>query len=368
MKHNYFGFTFLEILIVVSIIVTMASISFVGLNQLRVKSHDSVRLQDIATMQEALNKFKQDNGYYPGAITPGTSFSLGSKTYLRQVPSNPGNDCGVDEYQYESLGNGLSYSISYCLAYNTGHAPAGTLTAVPSNPYCSCAGKECGTNDCGVSCGTCSGDEVCGGGGTPYVCGCAAETDLAMCARNSKQCDPYDGIDNCGTARTAQCGDCAYGTCGTVEPNMCYCLGNCSNKCSPETDGCGVACTHECPAGVTQAYGFAFSNIRKTSIDVRVTRGDGDGVMIVANSSSTIGTPVNGETYSQNRNYLMAPTITGGGRILYFGTGNIVYVTGLSGSTYYYFKAFEYKTIDGVKYYNWHDATNNPRSQKTSSA
>src|SRR5206468_287271 len=71
---------------------------------------------------------------------------------------------------------------------------------------------------------------TCGGGNPPKAnaCGCAAESDAAFCARNGKNCGSYTGTDNCGAARTANCGSTCGGsgaTCGGGgNPNVCGCV------------------------------------------------------------------------------------------------------------------------------------------------
>lgn len=122
-----------------------------------------------------------------------------------------------------------------------------------------------------------------------------------------------------------------------------------------------------------QASNLTYSNVRKTSIDVRWSPGNGDGSFLVIKRVSALSNsdlPVDNAVYrSQNRNYLMAPTL-GSAKISYFGTGNICYVTGLSGSTVYYFMVCAYKGSPalGTATFNRGVSTNNPRSIRTSSA
>lgn len=89
-------------------------------------------------------------------------------------------------------------------------------------------GDECGTreNQCGnsVSCGTCMGTDVCNT--TTRKCECTPESDAQFCSRNNAVCGMFTGNDNCGDARTIDCGGC-----GADE--------NCTNNqcvCTPETD------------------------------------------------------------------------------------------------------------------------------------
>jgi hypothetical protein len=52
---------------------------------------------------------------------------------------------------------------------------------------------------------------------------CVPETDLQMCTRLEKNCDPFSGTDNCGQARSiTSCGACQDSlVCGTFVANVC---------------------------------------------------------------------------------------------------------------------------------------------------
>lgn len=140
-----------------------------------------------------------------------------------------------------------------------------------------------------------------------------------------------------------------------------------SDWCSGSTTTAGT------PPPSQGASGISFSNIRKTSIDVRWTPGNGAGSFVVikkGSSPSSSDMPCDGSTYrSQNRNYLMAPSC-GGARIAYFGTGNIVYLTGLTGSTIYYVHVCAYNGSPsaGTACYCRSNCSTNPKSVRTSSA
>lgn len=109
---------------------------------------------------------------------------------------------------------------------------------------CERLGKNCGTisatDNCGdartPSCGSCAGEEVCGEK-EPNVCArpdapCEPESDTSFCEGNKKNCGSFSGIDNCGQARTADCGECGEGeTCGSVEAFVCG-----PTPCQPEVD------------------------------------------------------------------------------------------------------------------------------------
>jgi hypothetical protein len=95
------------------------------------------------------------------------------------------------------------------------------------------------------------------------VCGCEPQTDAEFCAEAGKNCGSYSGNDNCGAARTANCGTCASAneTCGGGDPgeaNVCGCnpesqsdfcerLGVCGAAVT-DNDICGDEVTFDCSA------------------------------------------------------------------------------------------------------------------------
>ena len=67
------GFTLIEILIVVAIIAILASVVLVGLGPTQQAGRDARRLSDLREVQNGLELFYQDCGFYPGGTaTVGT--------------------------------------------------------------------------------------------------------------------------------------------------------------------------------------------------------------------------------------------------------------------------------------------------------
>lgn len=132
--------------------------------------------------------------------------------------------------------------------------------------FCVRLGKNCdtvtGSDNCGVSrtvnCGACAGGAQCGGDGVSNVCsGCTPQTDAAFCTAQGKNCGQFTGNDNCGRSRTAMCGQCmGRETCGAAGLNVCGCIPQsdatfCAGllaSCGVQTamDNCGVARTRDC--------------------------------------------------------------------------------------------------------------------------
>ena len=106
--------------------------------------------------------------------------------------------------------------------------------------FCARVEAECGDvtadDNCGTertaACGECADGESCGDDNT---CGCQAESDEEFCARLMKDCGTLEDTDNCGEARSAECGTCVdpeqCGAMGT--DNVCGCPCNIDGTCVP---------------------------------------------------------------------------------------------------------------------------------------
>jgi len=69
MKHKkYYGFTIVELLIVIVVIGVLAAISVAAYSGIQGKARDSQRLQDLASIQKALELYKVENGRYPPVV------------------------------------------------------------------------------------------------------------------------------------------------------------------------------------------------------------------------------------------------------------------------------------------------------------
>jgi hypothetical protein len=148
----------------------------------------------------------------------------------------------------------------------------GMCTPETDAGFCSRLGKDCNEvtdqDNCGfqrtVDCGMCADPETCGGNGEANVCGCTPESDLEYCDRLVKTCDDFTGTDNCGDARTANCGTCtAPAVCGGGgTPNVCACADQTdiefcaayTAECGrlAELDECNVIRTVDCGSDVCQ--------------------------------------------------------------------------------------------------------------------
>jgi len=149
--NNKYGFTLVELLVVISIIGLMSSLAVVSLNSARVKARDALRKADMSQMRTALNLYYMDHNAYPacgeynesaadyGATADDTasvggswcyiytlkaSLTSGSRPILQEMPVDPKNkdntkatctDCETYIYRYATDSTGSIYAIAYTL-------------------------------------------------------------------------------------------------------------------------------------------------------------------------------------------------------------------------------------------------------------
>lgn len=96
-SKRLFGFTLLELLIVIAIIGILTSISFVALNGARKQGRDGRRKSDLETIRSALELFKADCNLYPSSLPVGQlqgTAALGcspanTNVYYQRKPTDP---------------------------------------------------------------------------------------------------------------------------------------------------------------------------------------------------------------------------------------------------------------------------------------
>jgi len=82
-KHSN-GFTLIELLVVFTLLAMLLTIAVPRYLQIAGNSREKVRDQNIATLRDALDKFKADQGRYPTELA-----ELVGKQYLRKLPVDP---------------------------------------------------------------------------------------------------------------------------------------------------------------------------------------------------------------------------------------------------------------------------------------
>lgn len=118
------GFTLVEILIVVAIIATLASVALVGLGPVQRNGRDTRRISDLRQTQNAIELYYAKCGFYPGGAQSGTDCTgsgggisgwdaltasiVGSPSLgVSRIPNDPKSDA---DYFYGSS-NGSNYVV-----------------------------------------------------------------------------------------------------------------------------------------------------------------------------------------------------------------------------------------------------------------
>lgn len=132
MKRPFFknasGFTLVELLVAVSILVVLTVISLTTFSSVQKNGRDSKRKADLATIQGALEQYHADIGFYP--LSPlGTQLNS-PKKYLDSLPSDPKE--GVYCYETPSCASNCTKYNLYAFLENT---PPGSNSACSRTDY-----------------------------------------------------------------------------------------------------------------------------------------------------------------------------------------------------------------------------------------
>ena len=93
--HSRIGFSFVEVMVVVTIISILASVLFVSFNAARENARDDVRKTDLKRLQLAIETYKAQNGRYPDSGCAGeTNIFYGPGSAEGDNPNPAPNDSG----------------------------------------------------------------------------------------------------------------------------------------------------------------------------------------------------------------------------------------------------------------------------------
>jgi hypothetical protein len=116
---------------------------------------------------------------------------------------------------------------------------------------------------------------------------------------------------------------------------------NCYNISAPLTGSISTDAPPVCTPPATQASNLTASNITGTSMDLNYTRGNGDNILIVARTGTSVNSnPINGVSYSAGSQ------IGTGNFVIYNGSASSFSYTGLTQNTTYYFALYEYNNTN----------------------
>lgn len=94
-RHLEAGFTLIELMVVMAIIVILAGIGVASYTNSITRSKEAVLKEDLYRMRDALDQFFADKGKYPSGLD-----ELVQEKYLRAVPEDPFTH-SVDSWQTE---------------------------------------------------------------------------------------------------------------------------------------------------------------------------------------------------------------------------------------------------------------------------
>lgn len=99
---------------------------------------------------------------------------------------------------------------------------------------------------------------------------------------------------------------------------------------------------------------LTFSSVTASSITLNWTAGGGNTRIVIARKGSlpdiTLSVPQYNTSYNANSNFTLGESLASG-KVVYYGSGSTVTVTGLEASSAYYFTIIEVETTDNILYY-----------------
>lgn len=120
MKHKHVGFTIVELLIIIVVVAVLAAISIVVYNGIQGRARDAQRIQDMKTIQKALELYKTTHGSYPAAIsTPNaSSWELSTNSsFLPALTVDAVSSVPVDPKNYYAGGNATKSTNDWVYTY-----------------------------------------------------------------------------------------------------------------------------------------------------------------------------------------------------------------------------------------------------------
>ena len=147
-RRNEYGFTYLEILVVLLVIGVLLTISISAYVNLRANSMDQRRKTDLEQLRSALEQYRSVNNAYPTpGASPGLSFGTDSledatHTYMATIPQDP--ESPRRTYFYTTVGDDYTLATELTRAEDL---------ACQSSP----GGDSCGQEGSGFGCNYCLG-------------------------------------------------------------------------------------------------------------------------------------------------------------------------------------------------------------------
>lgn len=105
MRKN--GFTFVELLVVVTIIAVLSGVGIASFSSTNKEARDAKRKADLEAIRSALEICRAENGAYPLDLDLSNDLSIvcGAETYLNPIPKDPRDGQSGYGYEYTFLTN-----------------------------------------------------------------------------------------------------------------------------------------------------------------------------------------------------------------------------------------------------------------------
>lgn len=107
MKKNK-GFTFVELLVVITIIAVVFAAGVVSYTSISKNSRDARRKADIEAIRQTVEMCRSITGVYPASIYP--NITCGSNEMMKDTPEDP--KITSTQYTYTRVGSGYTLSTS----------------------------------------------------------------------------------------------------------------------------------------------------------------------------------------------------------------------------------------------------------------
>lgn len=137
------GFTLIEMLVVLMIMATIATLGFYSLQGAKASARDATRKSNLQDIRSALEFYRVDCGAYPATLTftgvnqlVGSGGTCNGNVYMEDVPQDPQNVS--NSFQYEYFYDSATKKYSLCSYLE--HPPSGSGYLCNAQP-----GKRCTT-------------------------------------------------------------------------------------------------------------------------------------------------------------------------------------------------------------------------------
>jgi hypothetical protein len=131
--QNNSGFVLVKTVVLILSAIIIVLVLLLAYRSATIQARNAQRLADISQIQAALKLFYDYNRYYPEAVSKQPKDITDYLEFWPKAPTPADGICNsqVNEYVYEQVDRGESYSLSFCIGQNTNDIPAGYYKVGP---------------------------------------------------------------------------------------------------------------------------------------------------------------------------------------------------------------------------------------------